>query len=280
MDFVAGISRLLETIAAGCTLSAQHNVLCVESLEADFYAVSEWLGFPYARFSVLSNDYRDAAEKTRVWDAYLDSIIYSINFDSFPLEWRREYEKKQYWRKDPLLRVVLENENTTFVTTWQRAGCFDDSRSVELFRRAQRRGLRSGLLLAHLSGSRRSVISFAAPESEEELEQRFYGTALGSQALTVLLLMNSAVDKLSGCKRCMLCARFAGKNTVTMTRAQKAVLLLYHQNPNATLAFIAREQNICTETVKYHLKCVREKLGMPGVSGHVLANHAKVKHII
>jgi hypothetical protein len=280
MDFVAGISRLLGTIAANCSAPSAGSALCVDRLEADFYAVSQWLGFPYARFSVLSNDYRTDVEKARGWDKYLDSIIYSINFDSFPAQWRREYEKKQYWRRDPLLRVVLENDNTTFVTTWRRAGRFDDPRSVELFRRAQRQGLCSGLLLAHLSGSRRSVVSFASMESEDELEQRFYGTALGSQALTVLLLMNSAVDKLSGCRRCMLCARFAGKNSVTMTRAQKAVLLLYHKNPGATLAFIAQEQNICTDTVKYHLKCVREKLGMPGASGHVLANHAKVKHII
>lgn len=282
MDFIVAAEPLLNTITHSCTDTARANQLCVDALERDFYAIGRELGFPYARFSIVTHDYQANSDLPHASNRQLDNILYSLNFDSFPAAWRGVYESKKYWQRDPLLRVALEKMTEgpgTFIDTWAQSGGHSEP-VAEVFRLAAPHGLNSGLLIVHASGDHHCVISFASSESHAELAQRFANTALKQQALATLLLLNSAIDKLSHCRRCVMRARLAGQRDVTLTKTQKSVLLHYLNDPNATLSSIAAQQHISTETVKYHLKIVREKLNMHGASGHVLAHHIKTKNII
>lgn len=277
MDLLDSLAPLLSLLTRSC---AQDR--CVTQMEQHFYDACMLLGFAHAHLSVISD--RAAATSPTRNDAdsqqpvtATESLLFSINFDNFPPAFMARYDDGQYWRVDTLLQLVQQKMQSTFFTFWhataQHGGAAQQHAAISDL--ASTFAIGSGVLLSYWNGSRQLVISLGSYETSEALAQRVELQSLQQRIMALALALSAMLDKISQCNTCVLRARKPKLADFALTRMQRAILLAYLQDPNASLASISESQGISGETVKYHLKCIREKLDMPGASGHVLAHKAR-----
>jgi DNA-binding CsgD family transcriptional regulator len=253
---------------------------CTSRLEQTLYKAAKTMGFEYVRYTC--------------WHKEVDSgdsfpMSFSINFSNFPKVWEKNYEARQYYLHDPVLRALeAAGQNPVVSGTWQAAWCDAEAKSEdahylerirELSVAAAQHGINGGFYMMLVTGLSRFVISLGSSRVSEDIEKQAAGN-LQQQVFALVTLLGQAMALTRNCNQCSKPLRVQGGASVTLTPRQAKVLEAFAENSGATNVDVAKISHVTTETVAFHLKAIRKKFNRPSASGHALSNIAKLHGLI
>ncbi len=275
------LTPLLESIPLQCRPDSAHTLTCKQKIETALFEAAREHGFDCLRYTCWTQDV--SPDKT-------EQHSFSINFSNFPSAWEALYEQQQYYLVDPVLRAIQEAPATPFIwgtweTAWQNAhhqpsGSNPTEKQTYLNNiqtladQAGTFGLHSGLYLMTCSDSRKLILSLASSQAHQ-LTAKAICRPLLQELFAMMHLSYHSLSLTKGCGHCNIPLRTGGNAAITLTKAQANILKQFSQHASASTKDIAQSQNISTNTVNFHLKTLRQKLGKPNASGHALANIAK-----
>lgn len=269
----------------GSSCAADSTVCCVDTVEKAFYRATAALGFPCVRYTCWVQD---------MAKPQADGYSFSINFSNFPAGWEKEYETERYYEMDPVVFALGNPDAPPLVYgTW--AGARKSAESsfqggarelvkykasvAKLFRRAASFDINSGIYLMLNTGVRRLVISLASPKSDAALDE-CVDVALYQKILALVVLCDQSLSLTNTCPRCTKSLRVAGGPSIKLTPMQARMLQAFAANSAATIASVAAQNNLSTDTVNFHLRSIREKFSKKSASGHALAAIAREHGLI
>ena len=240
-------------------------------------AVSDFanaLGFPFMRFSVR--------QRPALWGPE------GIFFSTYPEAWDEQYIVDGYYLVDPLIRFIRDADHPEFL----QCGVWSDylnraiasplgnteseredyrNRIQGFFDMAAVYGLKDGFACQHVSDHCIVTICLSKPE-KLSVDDDFFRLIraglilLADRATELLRLINRSSDEVDA--------------SPSLTDDQVAILLYFFDNPEASKKDIALLKSCSTHTIDYHLREVRKKMNLKGLSGYKLATLAKSQHFI
>ncbi len=258
----------------------QSETNCIQRIEQSIVETFAEQGFDSVRYTSVQIVVKD------------DLIVpsFSINLSTFPPEWDKLYEDKEYAVIDPVYWMLVNQENSQRVNfgSWhdieqaaledlEKYSLKEDAKSKSgrliVYEGYEQHGLNSGLYIILADEEGRTIIHLASKMPHEELAQRLNDT-YWKKILGMIIHINYAIEGTRNCSFCDKHLRIAGGETVVINPQQIEILKCYLDNPKATAKSVAEKVFVSESTINYHLKEIRKKFSMPETSGLALAQFA------
>jgi DNA-binding CsgD family transcriptional regulator len=259
-------------------------ITCLDKVRRALMLGCNQLGYEYVRYSYWLKNVVPRNETTNA---------FSVNFSNFPITWETFYNQQHLYLHDPVVRIIQEKMNThrlmhgswgdTYLWAVQNPLGESEAQKQDYLQKinkliadAQKHKLASGYYYCWGDSVRQIVLSLATGTSVNNKAEGFTINALHG----MMVLVNQSIMDTQGCQSCNKSLRIDGSTPIKLSKTEIHILNLYNKHKSASQKHIAEQCSRTIDTVNHHLRSIRQKLKVPGASGHALAAYASELNLL
>ncbi len=262
------------------------DVDCLETLTEVFFSKARELGYSWGSFTCLEFDSFQAGSSVP---------LFSYNVSSFPVAFCEQYANQLAYEYDPVFVAARRSSSSEplIFNMWEpevgpmsESQVDDESGAEDTIRNkmallvevARTCGVSSSNFVVFADGLRTNVFAFGTSEPRAEFDKR-WDHQHKKDLIGLVYATAQALLLTRGCPRCHP-KMMVRCNEIALTEEQKIILRSFLASGDASIKSVAVEVGKSVDTVKYHLKSIRQLVDKPRASGHALALHAAEHFLI